>query len=245
MSLSLFWFVIIWLTPSIIGAFVTYKETKKFDKFLLNEETAERFSEYMKKFPELYSYLVLIIKKNISNVEKPIILDLGTGPGLLFVEINKQIPHAEVIGIDPSNEMLMVANKNIKDNNFKTMNGVAEKIPLKDNSVDIAVSRFSLNYWEKPEIGFAEIFRVLKPDGKIVLEVINKEFPKWKLFFIKIHMFVKKAGDDVIRYHADSFKTGFTFDQVENFLTISNFKIIYKEWAKRDWKFIVVGEKLI
>jgi len=244
-SLSLFWFVIIWLTPSVIGAFVTYIETKKFDKFILNEKTAERFSEYMKKFPELYSYLVGIIKNNISkNVEKPVIVDLGTGSGLLFPEINKQISQAEVIGIDPSDKMLMVANKNIKNNNFKTMQGKAEKIPLKNNSVDIVVSRFSLNYWEKPETGFSEIFRVLKPNGKIVLEVINKDFPRWKLFMIKIHMFVNKAGDDVIRYHSDSYKTGSTFNQVENFLTKSNFKIIYKEWSKKDWKFIVVGEKL-
>jgi len=245
LSLSLFWFVIIWLFPSIIGAFVTYTETKKFNKFSLNEKIAERFSEYMKKFPELYSYLVCIVKKNLSkNVQKPIIIDLGTGPGLLFFQINKQIPHAEVIGIDPSDNMLMVANKNIKNDNFKTMNGRAEKIPLKNNFADIVVSRFTLTYWEKPEDGFNEIFRALKPGGKIVLEALNKDFPKWKLLMIKIHMFFNKAGNEVIRYHMDSYKTAYTFEQVNNFLINANFKITFTEWNKKDWKFIVVGEKL-
>ena len=245
-SLSLFWFVIIWLTPSIIGAFITYVETKKFYKFSLNEKTAEKFSDYMKKFPELYSYLVSIVKKNIpKNFEKLIILDLGTGPGILYFEINKQIPKAQVIGIDPSDKMLKVANKNIKNNDFKTMRGKAEKIPLKNDSVDIVVCRFSITYWEKPEVGFTEIFRILKPGGKIVLEVLNKDFPKLKLFIIKLHMFINKAGNEVIRYHSESYKTAYNVKQVENFLRNSNFKIIFKEWKKRDWKFIIVGEKSV
>ena len=245
LSLSLFWFVIIWLTPSIIGAFITYIETKKFNEFSLNKKTTERFFEYMKKFPELYSYLVQILNKNISKtVEKPSIIDLGTGPGLLLLEINKQIPNAEVIGIDPSYDMLMIANKNIKNNKFKIIIGRAEKIPIKNNSVDILISRFTLTYWEKPEAGFNEIYRVLKPGGKIILEVINKDFPKWKLFMIKIHMFFNKAGNDIIRYHMDSYKNAYNFKQVSDFLNNANFKIVFKEWNKKDWKFIVVGEKL-
>ncbi|MDH7507688.1 MAG: flippase-like domain-containing protein, partial [Candidatus Thermoplasmatota archaeon] len=101
LSFSLFWFVIIWLSPSVIGAFITFIETKKFDRFILNEKTAEKFSDYMKKFPQLYSYIVDIVKKNITNdAEKLVILDVGAGPGLLLLEINKQIPKADIIGID-------------------------------------------------------------------------------------------------------------------------------------------------
>jgi len=245
LSLSLFWFVIIWLTPSIIGAFITYFETKKFNKFLLNEKTAVKFSDYMKRFPQLYGHLAGIVKKNISkNVEKPVILDLGTGPGLLFLEIKKQIPNAKVIGIDPSYEMLIVANKNIKSEDFKTILGVAEKIPLKNNTIDIVVCRFTLTYWEKPKDGFLEIYRVLKPGGKIVLEALNKDFPRWKLFVIKLHMFVNKAGSEVIKYHSDSYKTAYSLKQVEEFLSKANFKTIFKEYNKKDWKFIVIGEKI-
>lgn len=243
LSLSLFWFVIMWLLPSIIGAFVTFIETKKFNKISLNEKTVEKFSDYMKKFPELYEYIVGIVKKNIvKNVEKPVILDLGTGPGLLLLEINKQIPKAEVIGIDPSERMLKVANKNIKNKKFKFIRAIAEEIPLKNNTVDVVVSRFTLTYWDKPQAGFNEIFRILKPNGKIVLEALNKDYPKWKLFIIKIHMFFNKAGSEVIRYHFDAYKTAYNIRQVENFLIKANFKITYKE-DKNHWKFIIVGEK--
>ena len=52
-SFTLFWFVVFWLTPSIIGAFVTIRESKKLTKFVLNKDTTKRFEAYMKKHPEL------------------------------------------------------------------------------------------------------------------------------------------------------------------------------------------------
>jgi len=58
-------------------------------------------------------------------------------------------------------------------------------------------------------------------------------------------MFINKAGNEVIRYHSESYKTAYNVKQVENFLRNSNFKIIFKEWKKRDWKFIILGEKSV
>ena len=52
-SFSLFLFVILWLSPSMIGAVVTFFETKKSNKFVLNEKNIKSFENYMKKFPEL------------------------------------------------------------------------------------------------------------------------------------------------------------------------------------------------
>ena len=77
-SLSLFWFVIIWLVPSIIGSFVTLIETKKIGKFVLKDDTIRRFENYMKKYPQFYEQLTGLIKKNIpKNIDKPVIVDLG------------------------------------------------------------------------------------------------------------------------------------------------------------------------
>jgi len=244
-GLSLFWFTIIWFFPSVIGAMITYFETKKLSKFLLDEKTAERFSKYMKKYPELYKNLTEIVKKNISkNIKKPLIVDLGVGPGLLSLELNKQISNARIIGIDPLDKMLNLANKNVKNGNFLVLLGASENIPLKKNCVDIVVSRFSLTYWENPIDSFKEINRILKPDGRLVLEALNRKFSKWKLFAIKIHMFFKSAGLGVIRYHSDAFKTAYDIKQVELFLKKSGFKIIFKEPNEKDWKFILVSEKM-
>jgi glycosyltransferase 2 family protein len=244
LSLSLFWFIIIWFSPSIIGAFITYFETKKFSKLFLNEKSAERFSNYMKKYPELYRYLAAIVKENISNeITNPMIVDLGVGPGLLSEEIINQIPKAKVVGVDPSEKMLNLANKNVKKDVFMTMLGNSEKIPLEKSTVDVVVSRFSLTYWKNPKDSFKEINRILKPGGVIVLEALNKRFSKLRLFAIKTHMFFKGAGSDVIRYHSDAFKTAYEIEKVERFLKNSGFDIIYKESNKKDWKFVLVSEK--
>ncbi|KYK20906.1 hypothetical protein AYK24_03475 [Thermoplasmatales archaeon SG8-52-4] len=243
-SFSLFLFVIIWLSPSIVGSVVTFFETKKIDKFVLNKKTVKNFENYMKRYPELYKYLTEIVKKNIiKKIQTPTIIDLGSGPGLLSLEISKQIPKAQIIAIDPSDDMLKLANKNVKKEGFKTFRGTSDSINLENNIADIVVSRFSLTYWNSPTKSFKEIYRVLKPGGKFVLEALNKDFPKYKLFLIKLHMYFKSAGSDVIRYHIEGYKTAYKMQNVEMLLKKIGYKITYKEFIKNDWKYLIVAEK--
>jgi len=213
--------------------------------FLVDDKTAEEFTKYMKKFPDLYVSLSDIVKKYTTS-SRPFIVDLGCGPGLLSLEILRQIPDATVIGVDPLNKMLSLAKKNVNDagiEGFELLRGVSEKIPLRDASIDTLVSRFSLAYWKHPDVSFYEMHRVLRPGGKIVFETLNRDFPKWKLFCIKIGMFVKNAGKDVIRYHVDAYKVAYTMENVEMFFNNAGFIILEKEGKKGEWKFIIVAEK--
>ncbi|HEY0087671.1 MAG TPA: flippase-like domain-containing protein, partial [Candidatus Lokiarchaeia archaeon] len=243
-SFSLFLFVILWLTPSVIGAFVTAYETRRLKNIIIDDKIVERFSNYIKKYPDVYRYLADIVKKNISNkISKPVVLDLGSGPGLLSLEISKQLTNSTVIDIDPSDKMLNFAKKNVKYNGFHTLLGKSENIPLKNDTIDVVVTRFSLPYWKKPMNSFKDIYRVLKPDGKFVIEELNRDFPKFKLFLINIHMFFKSAGFDLIRYHSDAYKTAYKIQDLETLLEKVGFKIIYREAKDKDWKYIIVAEK--
>ena len=213
----------------------------------IDNKTTEKFAWYMKKYPTLYENLAKIIKKNLPQLlSKPLIVDLGAGPGLLSAEIRKLMPETNVISLDASVKMLEMAEKHaFKDDfrKFAVILSMSENIPLKSNSVDIVVSRFSLPYWEQPEASFAEIFRILKPGGRVVLEALNKDFPKWRLFLIKLHMFINMAGRDVIRYHIDAYEIAYTIEQVWRFLTDAKLSIIGKEGNKKDWKFTIIAEK--
>jgi ubiquinone/menaquinone biosynthesis C-methylase UbiE len=213
--------------------------------FLVDDETAEEFTVYMKKFMDMYIFLSKIVK-NHTIASHPIILDLGCGPGLLSIEILKQITDAIVIGVDPLIKMLSLARDN-RDRSgvqiFEPVLGLSEKIPLKDRSIDTIVSRFSLPYWKHPEDSFLEIHRVLKLNGKIIVEALNRDFPKWKLFCIRIGMLLNRAGRDVTKYHVDAYKSAHTQEEVEMFLKKSGFVIVNKEGKKNEWKFIMVAEK--
>ena len=216
----------------------------KIDDVMLDDQLIARFENYMQRFPELYFSLTEIVKKFIpDSVVKPVIVDLGAGPGLLSFEMTQQIPDAMILGVDPSKEMLNFANKKIKSDNFKAVVGSSEKIPMESGKADIVVSRFTLAYWDSLAKGLKEIHRVLRSDGALVLEALNKDFPKWKLLTIKVQMHLKSATKDVIRYHVDAYKTAHGFDEVSDFLTNTGFEIVYSQYNKKDWKFIVVAKK--
>lgn len=209
---------------------------------MIDEKTAEKFARYMKKYPDLYQNLADIVKKYATNA-KPVIIDLGVGPGLLSQELHSQIPNAIIIGVDPNKKMLSLAQQNACFDTFEARLGSSENIPVDDDSAHIVVSRFSLTYWKDQKKSFSEMFRVLKKDGCVILEVINKDFPVWRLFLIKVHMLFNKAGADVTKYHIDVYKDAYTIDQVEQFFFNAGFSVVEKEGNRKEWKFLIVGKK--
>lgn len=213
--------------------------------FLVADKTAEEFTKYMKKFNDLYRDLSQIVRKH-TTTPRPVILDLGCGPGLLSNEILKKIPEAIVLGIDPLIKMLLLTTQNVdysKGGLFIPLQGVSEKIPLKDDCINTIVSRFSLPYWKNPQLSFLEMYRILKPGGRVVVEALNKEFPKWKLFGIKIGMLLNHSGKDVSMYHVDAYKSAYTLEEVRMFFQKSGFTIVEQKGMKKEWKFLIVAEK--
>lgn len=239
-SFSLFCFVIIWLIPSIIGGFVTLLDTKRLSAFNLDEKNCKDFETYMRKYQHLYAGFANIVKQYVNNVPVPVIVDLGVGPGLLSKEIKELIPEATIIGVDPSVHMLKRAENNAF---IETRRGSSDQIPLENDSVDVLVTRFSLTYWEKPQQSFQEINRVLKPNGIFIIEALNKDFSRYKLLLIKIHMILKNAGIHVARYHIDAYKTAYTIRMVIDLLEKNDFSIIHKDYELTDWRFLLVGKK--
>jgi ubiquinone/menaquinone biosynthesis C-methylase UbiE len=199
----------------------------------------------MKKFSDLYVSLSKVVK-NYTGTSQPRILDLGTGPGLLSIEILRQIPDATVVGVDPLMKMLFLARENVHKSDvqaFEPILGVSEKLPLTEKSIDTIVSRFSLPYWKRPSESFLEMYRVLKPGGTVVLEALNRDFPRWKLLGIKIGMLFNRAGRDVTRYHVEAYSFAHTQEEVEMFFKKSGFHILEKAGKKNEWKFIIIAEK--
>jgi len=116
--------------------------------------------------------------------QAPTVVDLGSGPGFLGIEIGKLQPRARIIGVDPSNEMLKIARENATRaglSNYEARQGAAEEIPLESGCGDLVISQSSFHEWKDPHRGLAEIYRVLGPDGSLVLKDYNRAWlSTWK-----------------------------------------------------------------
>ena len=116
--------------------------------------------------------------------EGEVVLDLGSGAGIdLLLAARKVGPKGKVIGIDMTDEMIARAGKNIREaglDNVEVRKGIIEKLPVDDASVDWVISNCVINLSpEKPKV-FAEIARVLKPGGRmLVSDIVARDLPEW------------------------------------------------------------------
>jgi len=103
------------------------------------------------------------------------VLDLGSGGGFDVFQAGEKVKGSgRVIGVDMTPEMLALARKNIEQyrqrtglDNVEFRLGEIEYLPVPDASVDVVLSNCVINLSpDKPQV-WREIFRVLKPGGKV------------------------------------------------------------------------------
>ena len=96
------------------------------------------------------------------------VLDVGTGPGRLPVEIARRCPELRVIGLDVSARMIEAAQAVIEPGQQVTAEvGDVGALPYRDGSVDLVVSTLSQHHWPDLAAATRELARVLAPGGRI------------------------------------------------------------------------------
>jgi demethylmenaquinone methyltransferase/2-methoxy-6-polyprenyl-1,4-benzoquinol methylase len=100
------------------------------------------------------------------------ILDIATGTGDLAIAL-VNTGAKKIIGLDISPGMLAVGKDKVKhknlDNNIEMVVGDSENLVFEDSTFDAVTVSFGVRNFETLEIGMAEILRVLKPNGSLVI----------------------------------------------------------------------------
>jgi ubiquinone/menaquinone biosynthesis C-methylase UbiE len=96
------------------------------------------------------------------------LLDVGCGPGLLLQALAKQHPELTLAGIDLSPEMIRAARERLGARADLRI-GDGESLPWEDDRFDYLTCVLSFHHYPRPELALAEMHRVLRPGGRLVI----------------------------------------------------------------------------
>lgn len=110
-------------------------------------------------------------------IQDGVLLDVGCGAGD-ELEMYKGLGATRVIGIEPSTVMREAAPV-YSDETIEIVDGTFDNLPVPDSSFDVVTSRYALHILADFSAAFAEVARVLKPNGLFIISVSHPDFDKY------------------------------------------------------------------
>ena len=159
-----------------------YKESAKSKK----EQVAEMFDRIAGRYDFMNRFLSARTdigwrKKAISLLKKDEpknILDIATGTADMAIRAYKMLNPDQITGIDISTQMLEIGKKKVDKEGLagkiRLQVGDSETINFGENTFDAGMVAFGIRNFENLEKGLAEILRVLKPGGQLIILEFSK-----------------------------------------------------------------------
>jgi demethylmenaquinone methyltransferase/2-methoxy-6-polyprenyl-1,4-benzoquinol methylase len=112
------------------------------------------------------------VVKFLKKEQPSSILDIATGTGDLAIAL-VDTGAKKIVGLDISPGMLAIGKEKVKSKNLdqkiEMVVGDSENLSFDDNTFDAVTVSFGVRNFETLEVGMAEILRVLKPNGSLVI----------------------------------------------------------------------------
>jgi ubiquinone/menaquinone biosynthesis C-methylase UbiE len=143
------------------------KGSKDETEFSRRASTYERSCAQPLMFDRVHRVVLDLVASQCGGIAPQRVLDVGCGTGRLLRKVGAHWPAAELTGVDATEEMIEVARRSTPAATFYV--GVAESLPLPDDSMDMVLSTDSLHHWNDRAAGVREVTRVLRPGGRFFL----------------------------------------------------------------------------
>lgn len=142
------------------------------------------------------------------------VLDVACGTGEFEQLILTEHSEQDMVGVDISEKMLAIAQQKLQAYPNVTLSlASAEHLPFADQSFDVIVSASAFHYFENPAIALAEMKRVLKPNGKIIILDWCKDY------------LLCRICDLILKVTDPAHHQCYTQAELHGFLTASSFNI--------------------
>jgi len=101
------------------------------------------------------------------------VIELGSRPGELALEVAGRLPDAEIVGLHLAEAMTETASARAVSAGLgarvRFVLGDAAALPFDDGTFDVAISTLSFHHWAEPGSVFREIARTLRPGGTALI----------------------------------------------------------------------------
>jgi ubiquinone/menaquinone biosynthesis C-methylase UbiE len=176
------------------------------------------------------------VSEYVGSMQGQVVIDAGCGGGhdaLTFAEQGA----SSVLAFDPSEVMLIDARALAAQKGIDTITyskGTFESVPFADNCAEIMVGIFSLHYVADLDAAYNEMYRVLKPGGKIAFICSHPEdmtahktsaFKGQEVVAIKIYsdtVTVHQPSHTMSEYFSPTFLKLFQLNQLDEFFPVDD-----------------------
>lgn len=157
------------------------------------------------------------------------LLDVATGTADLALEASRQLKPERIVGLDISREMLEIGRSKIArrglEGLIELIEGDSENLPFADNTFDAVTVAFGVRNYEDLEKGLAEMRRVLKGGGRLVVLEFSRPrgFPFRQLFnfyFANILPLIGRLTSKDPKAYRYLYESVQAFPDGEDFITI-------------------------
>lgn len=114
---------------------------------------------------------------NLELKENDSIVDLGCGDGFYLYLLSNLPMSLKLTGFDHDKIVLNNAKKNLVNKKVKLILGDVQKLPFRDNTLKKVILTEVLEHIADDKKALAEIFRIMKPNGVLLITVPNFRFP--------------------------------------------------------------------